>query len=158
MGRASVCCLLTGALVALPDWSAGQAPADFVVIVNADNPNSAMSREGVRRLFLKKARRWPDASREGTKKGWSAPRVVPIDLSTTSSARRAFTKDVLGLSLSELQDYWLKQTLSASDVPPIVKSSETEVIDMVRTEPSAIAYVSPAAKLPAEVKALKVTQ
>ena len=57
-----------------------------------------------------------------------------------------------------MRDYWLKQTLSGADVPPVSRGADADVIEFVAQDAGAIAYVSAAAKLPAEVKALRVTR
>ena len=119
----------------------------FVVVVNASNEVSEMSPDAVARLFLRKARAW--------RGGRTA---VPVDLSLASPLRVAFSRKVLGLSPAEVRDYWMKQTLSGGDVPPAIRPSEREVLDFVKGEAGGIGYVSADTKLPAEVKAVKVTQ
>jgi hypothetical protein len=72
--------------------------------------------------------------------------------------RTVFTREVLGKTIGEMRDYWLKQTLSGADVPPVTRGGDVDVIRFVAEDAGAIAYVSVEAKLPADVKALRVVR
>jgi ABC-type phosphate transport system substrate-binding protein len=137
--------LLSLILLALPGHELPAADASFVLITNSSNPVSSLSPETLARYYFKKSRKWPN--------GWS---VTPVDQSATSSVRTTFTRELLGKRMGEMRDYWLKQTLSGADVPPVTRGADADVIEFVSQEAGAIAYVSAAAKLPAEVKALRI--
>lgn len=134
-------------LTALSGVDVGAEDAGFVLIANAVNPVSELSADAVARFYLKKSRKWPSGSG-----------VTPVDQSATSAVRNSFTREVLGRTIGEMRDYWLKQTLSGADVPPVSRGADADVIEFVAQDAGAIAYVSVAAKLPAEVKALRVTR
>ena len=134
-------------LAALSGVELGAADAGFVLIANSANPVSELSSDAVARFYLKKARRWPNGGG-----------VTPVDQSATSLVRTAFTREVLGRTIGEMRDYWLKQTLSGADVPPVSRGADADVIEFVAQDAGAIAYVSAATRLPAEVKALRVTR
>ena len=119
----------------------------FVLIANSANPISELSADAVARFYLKKTRKWPNGGG-----------VTPVDQSATSLVRTSFTREVLGRTIGEMRDYWLRQTLSGADVPPVSRGADAEVIEFVAQDAGAIAYVSAAAKLPSEVKALRVTR
>jgi ABC-type phosphate transport system substrate-binding protein len=123
---------LVSVLMALSGVDLGAADAGFVLITNSANPVSELSADAVARFYLKKSRKWPNGG--------------------------AFTREVLGRTIGEMRDYWLKQTLSGADVPPVSRGADADVIEFVAQDAGAIAYVSAAAKLPAEVKALRVTR
>ena len=135
-------------LMTLPGLgSARAADAGFVLIANPANPVSELSADTLARFYLKKSRKWPN--------GFS---VTPVDQSATSSVRLAFTREVLGKTIGEMRDYWLKQTLSGADVPPVTRGSDADVIRFVAEEAGAVAYVSTEATLPSDVKALRVVR
>ena len=104
----------------------------YVVIVNAANPVTSLSRSDVAKLFLRKLERWPTG----------AP-VVPVDLAEDSPVRARFTRDVLGRPVTALQAYWQQQIFSGRGIPPTVKASESDVIAYVRANVNAVGYVSP---------------
>ena len=138
---------LLSVVTALSGVQLGAADAGFVLIANSANPVSELSSDAVARFYLKKSRRWPNGGG-----------VTPVDQSATSLVRTAFTREVLGRTIGEMRDYWLKQTLSGADVPPVSRGADADVIDFVAQDAGAIAYVSAATRLPAEVKALRVTR
>ncbi len=147
MKRSTVVCALWLALAPAPRPVLAQDGEAFVVVVHASNETRELTQELLARMFLRKARNW---------RGGQA--VVPVDHSLISPLRTSFSRRVLGLSVSEIRDYWMKQTLSGGELAPSVRGSEREVLEFVKGEPGAIAYVSAGTTLPAEVKALKVTQ
>jgi ABC-type phosphate transport system substrate-binding protein len=145
--RSTVVCALWLALSPAPWPALAQDSEGFVVIVNASNETRELTQELVARMFLRKARNW---------RGGQA--VVPVDHSLISPLRTSFSRKVLGLSVSEIRNYWMRQTLSGGELAPAVRGSEREVLEFVKGEPGAIAYVAAGTTLPAEVKAVKVTQ
>jgi hypothetical protein len=139
---------LLAVLMALPGvGSARAADAGFVLITNTANPVSELNAETLARFYLKKSRKWPN--------GFA---VTPVDQSATSPVRTAFTREVLGKTIGEMRDYWLKQTLSGADVPPLTRGGDADVIRFVADEAGAVAYVSAEATLPSDVKALRVVR
>jgi ABC-type phosphate transport system substrate-binding protein len=130
----------------------GAAPAEdeeqaYRLVVHSTNPVSQIKSETVARLFLKKTRLWQDGRP-----------AQPVDQSSTSSVRRAFSKQVLHLSIGEVRDYWMKQTLSSAEIPPPVRSGDSEILEFVRAEPGAVAYVSVSIDLPNDVKVVQVSR
>jgi ABC-type phosphate transport system substrate-binding protein len=121
--------------------------ASYRIIVNAANPETTVKREQLSSLFLKNVRRWPDATP-----------VLPVDLSVTSPARAAFSKDVFGQDVVAIQTYWQGEIASGRGSPPPVKSSDREVVSFVDGNPGGIGYVSAGATLSGKVKLLKVTE
>ena len=139
---------LLAVLMALPGiGSALAADARFVLIANPANPVSELSADTLARFYLRKSRKWPN--------GFA---VTPVDQSATSPVRTAFTREVLGKTIGEMRDYWLKQTLSGADVPPLTRGGDADVIRFVAEEAGAIAYVSVETTLPSHVKALRVVR
>jgi ABC-type phosphate transport system substrate-binding protein len=136
-----------GGLLLLCSAAAGAAAEPgFVVIVNAGNPVSTLSREAAARIFLKRLSTWS-----------SGERTKPVDLAAGSATRESFSRQVLGQSAKAIEELWQKQIYSGRDVPPPQKASEAEVIDYVARTPGAIGYVPAGSPLEPRVKAIRIT-
>jgi ABC-type phosphate transport system substrate-binding protein len=116
----------------------------WVVIVNAQNPVTEMSRDDVSRLMLKKTAKWKTGAD-----------VFPIDLGN-ETVKDAFCKAVHGRPASAIKSYWQQQLFAGKDVPPPEMAAEKDVIGFVRANPNAIGYVSASADLGPGVKVVAV--
>jgi ABC-type phosphate transport system substrate-binding protein len=127
----------------------GAADAGFKVVVSPASPVSSLERREVARMFLKRTSRWPDGKD-----------VVPVDQSSRSETRTAFTRLVLGAEgldkMSSVENFWQQQVFSGRGVPPLVKAGDAEVIAFVASNPGAIGYVSKAADT-SRVKTIALT-
>jgi hypothetical protein len=124
------------------------AQEGYRIVVHPSLTTGRLSRGDVSRLFLKKTTAWPDGSR-----------AQPVDLERTSRARRDFSNDVHGRPPDAVAAYWQRQVFSGRDVPPVVKSSDAEVLSFVQAQPGAIGYVSEEASLAGRaVKVLTVSE
>src|SRR4051812_10940077 len=73
-----------------------EAPeTEFLVIVNPSNPVSALSRDFLSAIFLKKVTRWDNGSP-----------VRPVDLPAESTTRRTFSNRVLRRPVASVKNYW----------------------------------------------------
>lgn len=122
------------------------AAADFIVVINAGNPQAALPAAEVSKMFLQKTPRWQ-----------SGARVMAVDLPEESPARASFSKMIHERSTAAVKAYWQKMIFSGRDVPPPEKTSAAEVLAYVRANPGAIGYVPAGTPLPDGVKALRVT-
>jgi ABC-type phosphate transport system substrate-binding protein len=135
---------LLGVLAVFALAIARQARAQgYVVIVNGGNTVKSLSREQLTSIFLKKTAKWD---------GGAA--IAPVDQDKSSKVRESFTKAVHGRSVSAVDSYWQQQIFAGKDVPPPERSSDTDVIAYVRSNPNAIGYVSAGSTVPADVKVL----
>jgi ABC-type phosphate transport system substrate-binding protein len=135
------------ALALLPGAPRAAAAADFLVVVNASNPETALPAVDVSKMFLQKKTLWRPAER-----------VIPVDLAEDSPVRASFSRVIHQRSTAAVKAYWQKMIFSGRDVPPPEKASPTEVLAFVRANPGAIGYVPAGTALPDGVKTLKVTQ
>lgn len=110
--------------------------SEFVLIVNRNNPVEALAASEVGKIFLKKAELWPD----GTP-------TAPVDLAESSPVRASFTREILRKTVPAIKSYWQQEAFSGRDVPPPEEASDADVIDVVKSIPGAIGYVSPNAQL-----------
>lgn len=135
-------------LAALRPAAAQQAPArGYRVIVNAENPVGLLEAAEVSRMFLRKTSTWRHNGQP----------VVPVELAAGAPAHEAFVRDIHKKTDDELNRYWQVMVFSGKGTPPPTRSSDAEVIEIVRHSPYAIAYVSATAQLPADVKPVTVT-
>lgn len=120
-------------------WAAGllccslAAQADLFVIVNVDNPVTAMTADQIERLFLMKAKRFE-----------SGEAAEPVNQPETSKARAAFNAKVLRRNEQQLKYYWSRKMFSGSDKPPPIVGGDTEVETFVAATKGGIGYLGAA--------------
>jgi ABC-type phosphate transport system substrate-binding protein len=137
--------VLVGSLLsALVTTADAASPLPFKVIVHPGVTGKSVKRQVLGDIFLRRVGTWGDGSP-----------VSPVDLLSDSPTRRAFIKEVLGLSAFEVQQYWVAQ-MSRGRVPPPTRKSEDEVIAFVAANRGAIGYVAGATPVPDTVKVLAV--
>jgi ABC-type phosphate transport system substrate-binding protein len=134
------------ALVGAPASAAETAPS-YKIVVNAANPEKALSRDSLKRIFLKKDTTWA-----------SGQTIAPVDQGTAAPCRRVFSKAVLGKDTAEVTAYWNQLIFSGRGLPPAMKPSDGEVMSFVRDNPNAIGYVCGNAKISEGVKVVAVTE
>ena len=141
-GKPAVIAFTTLAVLVMPAIAAGQ---DFKVVINDSNTKPSISTEDLSRCFLKQTSTWING----------VP-VIPVDQSSSSDTRTAFSQEVHGRDVSSIKSYWQRQIFSGRGVPPTEKTSDEEVLEFVRSNPGAIGYVSVNADLGAGVKVLNI--
>lgn len=124
-----------------------RAQASFVVVVNATNPASSISRTQLAALFTKKELSWSNGSP-----------AFPVDLPTDDPTREAFTQAVHGKTPQAIRAYWQQQIFSGREVPPPERDSDEEVLAYVRSTVGAVGYVRPTARLGPGVKVLGIAR
>jgi hypothetical protein len=102
----------------------------LVVIVNPSSPVQTLTRRQALEIFAGHYRSFPN--------GLAA---LPIDLDPYSLERREFYLTLAHKEPSEMASYWARATFSGRQTPPFQVSSAKMALDMVATNPSAIAYV-----------------
>ncbi len=112
------------------------SPPVYQLIVHPSNPETSADRKFVEDAFLKKISTWPNGEV-----------IRPADLAPDSTARRAFTREVLRRSVDEVKRYWQQRIFSGVDVPPPEFGSDDEVVAYVRKHEGGIGYVSGVANL-----------
>ena len=142
--RTAVGLALLAAVVPAGAPGAITAPA-YVVIVHAANSVTAIERDQLSKIFLKRVAKWPDGKP-----------VEPVDLAPAAPLRVTFTTDVHRKSVGAVRAFWQQQIFSGRDVPPPEKSTESDVIAFVREHAGAVGYVSTTTALPPGVKSVVV--
>ncbi|MCP3964663.1 MAG: phosphate ABC transporter substrate-binding protein [bacterium] len=144
MKKYAIYLLALGALCLILIPSSAQEKQSYVVIVNAENPATSLSKKRVSRLLLKEISRW------------DAHAAEPVDLDSKSKVREAFSKEIHGRSVSSIKNYWQRQIFSGKAVPPPEVATDAAVISFVKARPGGIGYVSAQTRLPSDVKVLTV--
>jgi ABC-type phosphate transport system substrate-binding protein len=121
--------------------------ADVKVVVHATNALASITKAKTADLFLKRVTRWENGRA-----------VTPVDQSEKNAARAAFTKELLGKEVLWVKSYWQKMIFSGRATPPAELSSDSQVLELVRTNADAIGYVSESTPIPAGVKTLTVKE
>lgn len=124
-----------------------RAQASFVVVVNATNPATSISRTQLAALFTKREQSWSNG----------AP-AFPVDLPADDPTREAFTEAIHGKTPQAIRAYWQQQIFSGREVPPPERDSDEQVLAYVRSTAGAVGYVRPTARLGPGVKVLGITR
>jgi ABC-type phosphate transport system substrate-binding protein len=106
------------------------------IIVHPDNPSTALSRDFLIDVFLKRTTRWSDGET-----------IRPVDQRADSFARRRFSASVLQRSVAAVKSYWQQRIFSGRDLPPPELDSDDAVVSYVLKHRGAVGYVSGSAKL-----------
>ncbi len=141
-------CLVTVAFLLLPTVAGESSGATdeppFQVIVHAEVEGTQIPRAVLSSIFLKEATRWGNGRT-----------VAPVDQSLRSKVRAAFSEHVLKKPVDGVQALWHRKMIQGVR-PPIVKSSDEEVIGYVAETEGSIGYVSLSAPLPPTVRVLTI--
>jgi ABC-type phosphate transport system substrate-binding protein len=121
--------------------------AGVKVVVHSTNALDSITKARAADLFLKRVTRWENGRA-----------VTPVDQSEKNAARTAFTKDLLDKEVVWVKSYWQKMIFSGRATPPAELSTDNQVLELIRTNPDAIGYVSESTAIPAGVKTLTVVQ
>lgn len=124
----------------------------FIIVVNAENPTSSLTRKEASRLFTKKKGRWDDWIAESGEE----MAVIPVDRERSAEVRIAFSRAIHQKSANSMETYWQHLIFSGRGAPPGRLSSDEEVLRFVRAQPGAVGYVASGAELGEGVKELKI--
>lgn len=108
--------------------------ADTSVIVSASNPNATLDQATVSKIFLGKAKSFPDGSQ-----------ALPVDQDEGSAVREAFNNSVLGKSDSQLKSYWSRLIFTGKGTPPKPSGDDASVKSLVSNNPNIIGYIDSSA-------------
>jgi ABC-type phosphate transport system substrate-binding protein len=129
----------------------GAAFEGFKVITHPTVAGQKIRRSDLAAVYMKTVNRWAD--------GRSA---LPVDQPASAEVRKRFSEGVLRLNVVLASQYWLKQMTAGGSgirrVPPLVKSTDEEVLAYVKANPGAVGYVSPGFALGDEVKVVEIVE
>ena len=127
MKRLLLCLFLTAWL---PDTASAGDPAGIVVIVNPASGIDQLTKDQVIDIFLGRYRKLP-----------SGRAALPIDLTETNRARASFYLLLVKKSLPEISSYWARLVFSGQTSPPFQVPDAKTAVELVESNPNAIAYV-----------------
>jgi ABC-type phosphate transport system substrate-binding protein len=126
---------------------AGLAQADsFTLVAHPSVEGSEITRALLAEIYRKDVVRWGNQQR-----------ILPVDQSSIAAVREAFTREVLGQSLGEVQEFWNQRLSTNRQMPPVTRGSDEEVLTYVAEHRGAIGYVAAGVELPDGIKILTLT-
>ena len=115
----------------------GADPATIVVIVNPASGVEKLTRDEVIDIFLGRYRKLP-----------SGRVALPIDVTEEGTQRERFYQSLVKKSPAEMSSYWARLVFSGTTSPPFQVPDTQTALDLVGSNPNAIAYVDRAAVTP----------
>jgi len=109
----------------------------IVVIVNPSSGVDKLTRDEVIDIFLGRYRKLP-----------SGRVALPIDVTESGSERAQFYQLLVKKSPAEMSSYWARLVFSGQTSPPFQVPDARTAIDLVQSNPNAIAYIDRAAVTP----------
>ena len=110
---------------------AGHAQADFYLVVQANNPQRALTQKEAVDLFMGRSRQFAG--------GLNAQ---PLDHARNSAARAHFYRLLTGMDMPQVNSYWARLTFSGQTQPPRPMDSEAAMVDALKRAPGAIGYLT----------------
>ena len=108
----------------------GADPASIVVIVNPASGVDKLTRDEVIDIFLGRYRKLP-----------SGRVALPIDVTEEGTQRERFYQLLVKKSPAEMSSYWARLVFSGTSSPPFQVPDTQTALDLVGSNPNAIAYV-----------------
>jgi len=105
-------------------------PASIVVIVNPASGVEKLTRDEVIDIFLGRYRKLP-----------SGRVALPIDVTEEGTQRERFYQLLVKKSPAEMSSYWARLVFSGTSSPPFQVPDTQTALDLVASNPNAIAYV-----------------
>ncbi len=119
-------CLISMAFVC----SSVCARSEVVVIVHASN-TAEIDQKTISKIYLGKAKRFPGGGD-----------AKPIGLKDGSDTTEEFNEVVLNKKSAQLKSYWSKLVFTGKGTPPQQLETDAEVIELVKSTPNAIGFIS----------------
>jgi ABC-type phosphate transport system substrate-binding protein len=124
-----------GLLLAIWLFAAGaggaETPGDFVLVVNADNDVTTISRKDVELIFLNKQRRWPDG------------KSIGVVINENPKIYESFSHTVLRRSSQQFLVFRKQMLFRGQGMPPPTLKTDKDVVAFVAEHVGSISYVSP---------------
>lgn len=122
--RRPLAAVLLALLPALP------ARADFYVVVNANNPQRALTQKEAVDLFMGRTRAFSNGEL-----------ALIFDLPRDHPRRAAFYQALTGMSAAQVNSYWSRLMFSGQSVPPQALPDEAAMAGLLRRNPSALGWL-----------------
>lgn len=106
------------------------AQAELAIIAHPSNPESQISLDTARDIYLGKVTTLP-----------AAGKVVAVDQKESSPAKTDFQAKVLKMDAGQVKTHWSKLIFSGQGTPPSVMAGNAEVRAWVAANPNGIGYI-----------------
>jgi len=103
---------------------------NLVIIVNPASGIEHLTRSQIVDIFLGRNRKLP-----------SGAVAIPIDLRSGDPERKEFYLLLVGKDLAQMSSYWARLVFSGQAAPPFPVPDVRTALDLVATNPNAIAYL-----------------
>ena len=110
---------------------AGHAQADFYLVVQANNPQRALTQKEAVDLFMGRNRAFANGDF-----------ALVFDLPRDDPKRAAFYEALTGWSQAQVNSYWSRLMFSGQNMPPQPLPDEGAMADIVKRNPSALGWLS----------------
>jgi len=141
----SIICLTASFLLSF-DFEADVAAERIVIIVHKDNPVTLLTASEVKLYYLRRIKkRWPDIDKN----------IRPADRKKKCDERDAFYS-ILGLSETQIEQYFVNKQLQNAERPPDKLATESEMITFVAEEIGAIGYMKASSVTPEVLAKVRV--
>ena len=127
--RHALALLLVAALLNMRTAVAG----NLVVVVNPSSGIEKLTRNQTIDIFLGRYRKLP-----------SGAVAIPIDLRADTPERKEFYLLLVGKDLAQMSSYWARLVFSGQAAPPFPVPDARTALELVATNPNAIAYLDSA--------------
>lgn len=131
--------LLLSLFLTVQPSSASEQAHTLVIVANTDNEFINLTRRDVRNLFM-----------GGVLKHDLQAVILPPD----SQARILFNTKVVGLTEARIQSYWAQMRFSGRKKQPKQISTESQMIEYLKNNKGAIAYLPASSSIPKELTVL----
>ena len=101
---------------------------NMLVITNVSNTMQQLTKEELRKIYLKKRRFWKET------------KLNPLNFPPNNQHRQHFEKDILNMSAEKLDTYWMKQHYQGHRPPYRVESVKSMIL-FVKKVKGAIGYI-----------------
>lgn len=117
-----------------------------MIIANKDNPITVLTASEVKLYYLRKIKkRWPGINKN----------IRPADRKKKCAERDSFYS-MLGMTDSQVEQYFMNKQLQNAERPPDKFSTEDELIDFVADEIGAIGYIKASSVTPEVLAKVKI--
>tara|TARA_R110001606_G_scaffold395664_1_gene568369 strand:- start:52389 stop:52811 length:423 start_codon:yes stop_codon:yes gene_type:complete len=104
--------------------------AEVIVVANKDNQMRMLTKKQVIDIYMGRTSLFPNGEP-----------ALPIDQHADSSIRKLFYHNLVNKTVSEINAYWARLLFSGRATPPRMVDSVASVINYIKNNKSAIAYI-----------------
>ncbi len=123
--------LLRTLLLAVAAAAAPCAHADFFVVVQAGNPQQALTQKEAIDLFMGRGRAFANGDF-----------ALMFDLPRDNPRRAAFYQALTGMNAAQVNSHWSRLMFSGQNMPPQPLPDEAAIVETVKRNPSAIGWLT----------------